>query len=112
MLAKKFRLSAEDFSAFVRKRPNGTRRGAFFAVKSYATTSSTARFGVIVSTKVDARATKRNRVKRLAYDFFRAAAPTLPVRDYVCIAQPSAAGKDAKELRADLATLFSHKIRN
>ena len=110
MLAKKLRLSTEDFSAFARKHPNTTRRGAFFTVKNYATASSTARFGVIVSTKVDARASERNRIKRIAYDFFRDSGATLPARDYACIAQPSAAGKTAEELRADLAMIFG--VRN
>lgn len=64
------------------------------------------RLGLAVSRKVDPNAVGRNRIKRVAREFFRTT-PALPQPgDCVLVAKPEAARANAAELRADLAQLW------
>lgn len=64
------------------------------------------RLGVTVSKKVDKRAVGRNRIKRVAREFFRHEKAHLPAGDYVVLVQPGAKLLANAELRAQLQTLF------
>lgn len=70
-----------------------------------------ARLGVSVSRRVDVRAVVRNRIKRLARDVFRHAAPELAPGDYVLVAKREAAlavrAGNSAVLRDELQRLFS-----
>ncbi len=73
--------------------------------------SGRARLGVSVSRRVDLRAVVRNRIKRLARDVFRHAAPRLAPGDYVLVAKREAAlavrAGNAAAVRKELRRLFA-----
>ncbi|MBW8368477.1 MAG: ribonuclease P protein component [Arenimonas sp.] len=64
------------------------------------------RLGVTVSKKVDKRAVGRNRIKRVAREFFRHEMACLPPGDYVLLVQPGAKLLSNSEIRAQLVPLF------
>ena len=64
------------------------------------------RLGVAVSRKVDKRAVGRNRLKRIAREYFRGESARLPPGDFVLIAQPGASALDAPAVRAQIDMLF------
>lgn len=64
------------------------------------------RLGLAVSRKVDPDAVGRNRIKRVAREFFRSQ-PALPTAaDCVLVAKPEARAASNTELRSDLAQLW------
>jgi ribonuclease P protein component len=68
--------------------------------------ASVPRLGVTVSKKVDKRAVGRNRIKRVAREFFRHEMAQLPPGDYVLLVQPGAKLLSNAEIRAQLQPLF------
>lgn len=64
------------------------------------------RLGVTVSKKVDKRAVGRNRIKRVAREFFRHEKAHLPAGDYVLLVQPGTKLLSNEEIRQQLLTLF------
>jgi ribonuclease P protein component len=64
------------------------------------------RIGFAVSRKVDRRAVVRNRIKRIARDFFRRNREQLPAGDYVFMAKREAAIASRHELHRDLERLL------
>ena len=69
-------------------------RGFFapmFNCRVLAKTSGQSRFTVVVSTKVDKRAVKRNRLKRLVREFIRHRLNLFVPADYVIMLRPLAA---------------------
>lgn len=68
MLAKKYKLNIGEF---IKKRPIHVRKGPFFAIKIVSNGLSYDRFGVVVGKKVDKRATRRNKIKRMFYETIR-----------------------------------------
>jgi len=70
MLAKKFRLQIQNWLKNKNKKII-SHRSDFFIVRTSINESSFSRFGVIISAKVSKSAVKRNRIKRIIYDFIR-----------------------------------------
>ena len=70
MLSKKFRLQIQNWLKNKNKRVI-SRRSDFFIVRMSANDLDSSRFGVIISAKVSKSAVKRNRIKRIIYDFVR-----------------------------------------
>lgn len=68
-------------------------------------TGLTARLGFAISRKVDSRAVVRNRLKRIAREWFRHCRAELPAGDYVLMARPEAASAPRAALHADLLKL-------
>jgi ribonuclease P protein component len=68
MLAKKFRLPIEKSSLLKRQR---SYKGTYFSLKRISNDLPYSRFGVVVSKKVDKRATRRNNIKRFIFNFIR-----------------------------------------
>ena len=64
MLAKRYKLNIAEF---IKKRLTFVKKGPFFAVKIAANRHSYSRFGVVISKKVDKKATERNKLKRMFY---------------------------------------------
>jgi ribonuclease P protein component len=92
---------------FVTLRRTGQRIGTrFFNVQTVAGESLTARMGLAVSRRVSTRAVRRNRIKRIARESFRAVRASLPPIDILLIARESANAEDNATLRADLAALW------
>ena len=92
---------------FVKLRRTGQRIGTrFFNAQAVAGDGDTARMGLAVSRRVSTRAVRRNRIKRIARESFRAARASLPPIDILLIARESANAEDNATLRADLAALW------
>jgi len=90
MLAKKFRLPIQ--SVFSKK--GQSVKTNYFLVKIFPNQLSYPRVGVVVSKKVDARATKRNKLRRMIFseieNCFQKQKACLPAgRDFLIIVSPS-----------------------
>ncbi len=92
---------------FLRLRRTGQRIGTrHFNAQATVGTAATARMGLAVSRRVSTDAVRRNRIKRIARESFRAVRATLPIVDILLIARESADDQDNATLRADLAALW------
>ncbi len=67
MLAKKYRLQIQS----VLNKSGRTFRGRSFLIKAFPNSEVFNRFGVVISKKVDKKATGRNKIKRLVLDFVK-----------------------------------------
>lgn len=75
--------------------------------------SSTARLGMIVSRKVDARAVMRNRIKRIVRDVVRQHSwPNPRTMCVIVLAKRSASQVDNDGLRSDLKRLIKRAIEH
>lgn len=70
MLAKQYRLQIQDWLKDKNKKIF-TRKSNFFIAKFSLNKLNFSRFGVIISAKVSKSAVKRNRIKRIIFDFIR-----------------------------------------
>ena len=85
MLAKKFKLPAIVWETQRQQKPLRVVNTPLLSMRSFRTTLPYARVGVVVGTKVDKRATVRNRIRRAIYDAFQARFDKLPIADYTCM---------------------------
>lgn len=66
------------------------------------------RFGFVISTKVDKRATVRNRIKRLLRETVRASLSKVPDGfDFVFVVRPKIVGKSYEEVRFEVDKILS-----
>ena len=65
------------------------------------------RYGYVISSKVDKRATKRNQLKRRLRNLVPTLVPSQPPSDIVLVARPGATKLLGPDLHHELATLFS-----
>jgi len=80
------------------------------AISNPPTTPS--RLGIVVAKKNARRAVDRNRIKRLAREYFRQQiAPFSCPMDYVVLARPGISNLDNKSLRVSLKSLFDTLLR-
>ncbi len=93
MLAKKYRLPVQSVASL----RGFSRRGRYFCVKIFKSTLPYSRASIIVSTKVQPKATKRNALKRLVYREVGKILPELKVSDYLIIAQSPVYENDAPD---------------
>lgn len=92
---------------FLRLRRTGQRIGVrHFNAQATDGTTDIARLGLAVSRRVSTDAVRRNRIKRIARESFRAVRARLPAIDILLIARESADAHDNAALRADLETLW------
>jgi ribonuclease P protein component len=84
--------------------------GAYYRCTALALPASESdarpRIGFAVSRKVDKRAVVRNRIKRVAREFFRQQRAVLPPGDYVFMGRREAAQATTQQLREDLMRLL------
>lgn len=88
MLAKKYKLPIQDF---IGKRGKLV-KSPFFLVKIYSASENFSHFGVTVSSKVAKKASQRNKLRRLAYNFLKDYHKKMPLADYWISVQHPAAG--------------------
>ncbi|MEK9154513.1 MAG: ribonuclease P protein component [Patescibacteria group bacterium] len=69
MLAKKYRIPIQDWLK-ERKKIN-IRKSEFFIIKTAANNLSFSRYGLIISKQVSKAAVRRNRIKRIIFNFIR-----------------------------------------
>ncbi len=74
MLPKKFKLPIEDFP----KKGELVYRGELLSLKKTENDLGRARIGVVVGKRINPKATTRNSLKRLIYNFARESLPKLP----------------------------------
>ncbi|MBI4994003.1 ribonuclease P protein component [Candidatus Wolfebacteria bacterium] len=70
MLAKKFRLQIQNWLND-RNKKIFSRKSEFFIIKSSSNNLGFSRFGVIISKKVSKSAVRRNKIKRIIFNFIR-----------------------------------------
>ena len=106
MLSKKYRLPIQKFS---KPRANlfEIARGKYFIVKSKPNKLLFSRFGVIISNKVNKSAVKRNKIKRIIFDFIRLKEYHLKTRkDILIIISPLVNKLTKKELEKELEKYY------
>ena len=112
MLPKSFRVSKEkDINRFFglnfRKNRGFSAVSKFLLIKALPTTKDFSRFGFIVNTKVDNRASVRNLVKRRLREIARLNLNKIKrPNDYLVLAMPPAKSLDYHELEKDFLMLM------
>ena len=105
MLAKKFRLPIQDWLK-QRKRIT-TRKSDFFIIKKSDNNLAFSRFGVVISKKVSKSAVKRNKIKRIIFDFIRLnKLYEITGNDVVINVLPPAAKLKKEEIEKELTKLL------
>lgn len=78
MLSKKQRLPIQYFVG----KKGKLLKNPYFLVKIYSSSENFSRFGVTVSSKVAKKASQRNKLRRLAYNFLKDYYKEMPLADY------------------------------
>jgi len=106
MLASVFRLKKKkDFERVLNL--GYTSSGEFFILKQVPNELSSTRFGLIVSTKVSAKATDRNKLRRQVNEIIRLNLEKIKIGfDVVIIFKRPAQGKEYLGLEKELISLF------
>lgn len=102
MLAKRFRLPIQDF---VGKRGK-LLKTPYFLLKIYSAEFPHSRFGVTVSAKVAKKASERNKLKRLVYNFLKYYYKEIPLGDYWISVLPPAVSLSKKDFIGALTKLI------
>lgn len=103
MLAKKFHFTAQrslrqEFRSY---------RSRHFIFRERSSDLPFSRFGVVIGKSVEKKATGRNKIKRIIFDFVRLKKIYLrPGRDVLIVALSGVAGLDKKEIQVELAKLL------
>ncbi len=99
MLAKKFRLQIHKW----RPAKIFTKKSEYFSVKTSPNNLNISRFGTIVSSKIFKSSAKRNRLKRIFFDFIRLSGLHLAGgRDVLLIFFPPVAKLTKEEIEKEL----------
>lgn len=105
MLSKRFKLPIESF---IVKRGKIV-KNPFFLVKIYTPSLPYSRFGVTVSVKSAGKAVKRNRIRRLVYDFLAKNKENLPLADYWISVLPGAPSLLENQFMGELKKVLNLK---
>lgn len=105
MLAKQFRLQIQKW--LKEKKRTVVRRSDFFIVKLQDNSLSFSRFGAVISAKVDKSAVKRNKIKRMIFNFIRLKKfHELVGKDILIIALPPTSKLTKPEIEKELETIL------
>lgn len=102
MLSKRYRLPIQNF---VGKRGK-LFKTPYFLVKIFVSESPFSRFGVTISAKVAKKATERNKLKRMAYNFIREYYKKIPLGDYWISILSPAAKLEKENFKSELSKLL------
>ncbi len=106
MLAKKFRLQIQNWLKD-RNKKIFSRKSDFFIVRFSVNGLDLSRFGAIISKKVSKSAVKRNRIKRIIFDFVRInKLNEFGGKDTVITVLPPAVKLDKIEMEKELSRLL------
>ncbi len=103
MLAKKYKLPIQLFPG---KRGKLV-KSAYFTLKVFPTTLNFSRFGVTISAKVAPKSSKRNQMRRAAFNFLKNTGRTLPIADYWITALSPAAGLPKEDFVRELEKIIN-----
>jgi len=108
MLPKENRL-IDDYDFHRVKRLGKTYHGPIFSLTvARRKTAGPSRFGFVISTKIDKRATVRNRIKRLLREAVRARLAKVPNGfDLVFVVRPKIVSKSYEEVCAEVDKILS-----
>ena len=102
MLAKKYKLPIQSL---INKKGKLVKT-PYFLVKIYVAELLHSRFGVTISVKVAKKATERNRLKRLAYNFLKDYYKEIPSGDYWISILPLAANLQRDDFLKELKNVL------
>ena len=102
MLAKKYRLLIQQY---VRK-SGKIIKNRYFQLKVFPVNTHS-QFGVIISKAVSSKATIRNYIKRIVFQFFADIINTLPIAGYLIIVYPESSKLTKQEILKELKSLLS-----
>ncbi|KKR89236.1 MAG: Ribonuclease P protein component [Candidatus Wolfebacteria bacterium GW2011_GWA2_42_10] len=106
MLAKKFRLPIQNW--FKEKKGAIVRKSDFFAVKTRESNLPFSRYGVVVSRKVSGFAVRRNKIKRIIFNFIRLEKlQETSGRDVLIIVSPLASKLTKQKIETELKSLLT-----
>lgn len=106
MLAKKFRLPIRSWMKDKNKKAS-TKKGIFFIVKILPNNLGFSRFGTIISLKTAKKATQRNRLKRIIFNFIRLNNLNLrPGKDFLMITLPIISQSAKADIEKELNSLL------
>jgi len=107
MLAKKFRLPIRSWMKD-KSKITITKKGNFFIVKVRPNDLGFSRFGTTVSSKTVKKATQRNRLKRIIFNFIRLNDFHLrPGKDFLIIALPIVSQSAKADIKKELNLLLA-----
>lgn len=107
MLARAHRMvRPQDFSRAYKR---GKRVGGPLLTLYFLRGAAPTRIGVVVSTKVSKKSTRRNRIKRITRETLRFLLPNLPSGDYAVVMRPQIRDAEAATIR-DAVTRACSKI--
>lgn len=104
MLSKKHRLPIQKF---IKSHSTNGARSDYFFVKFKTNNLPFSRFGVVISRKVSKSAVKRNRIKRIIFDFIRLKEYYLKAgKDVLIIVSPQAGKLMKAEIEKELEDML------
>ncbi len=105
MLKKKFKLPIQLFPG----KRGKLFKSANFTLRVFIPDLPFSRFGVTISAKTAPKAVRRNEMKRLAFNFFRAHGKSLPLADYWLTVLPPAVRLPKKSFLSELKSILDTK---
>ncbi len=106
MLAKKYKLPIQLFPG----KRGKLLKNANFTLKIFPAERSFSRFGVTVSSKTASKATRRNELKRAAFNFFQKKGSGLAVADYWLTILPPAVSLSKESFVSELESVLDTKF--
>ncbi len=103
MLSKKYRLPIQEFLG----KSSKSVRGVYFTIKSKTNNLLFSRFGVVISRKISKSAVRRNKIKRIIFDFIRFKEYYLKAgKDVLVIVSPQVSKLTKIEIEGELENML------
>ena len=102
MVAKKNKLPVQSF---IKKKGTGL-KSPHVLIRVFKGEKAYSRVGAVVSRKVAPKATVRNRLRRVVFNYFNANLDQLPVRDYLVVLLGGVDRVNNKEITKELEKLL------
>ncbi len=105
MIAKKYKLPIQRV---LRKKADAMSGSNFFSVKVFNNSLPISRFGIVISKKVSAKATERNKIKRKIFNFIQKRKIYLKGgKDFLIIVKPIAKNISNELLKKELQKILN-----
>ncbi len=105
MIAKKYKLPIQQV---LRKKADVVSGSNFFSVKVFNNSLPISRFGIVISKKVSAKATERNKIKRKIFNFIQKRKIYLKGgKDFLIIVKPIAKNISNELLKKELQKILN-----
>lgn len=105
MIAKKYKLPIQQV---LKKKADSISGGNFFSVKIFNNSLPISRFGIVISKKVSAKATERNKIKREAFNLIQKRKSYLKGgKDFLIIVKPIVKNLSKELLKNELQKILN-----